>query len=240
MCQQSAKKIKKHFNNHEPSIFSKDLCSISRKIERCFPMNAHHQTALLLMSKAKQNQKSSSRRFFLVDVYHRLRDTSFYLHWSRLLTLFRRLRVVTLTVRIFSFFFAVLQTGTLVLLSATVLLVVVPLLLTSALVILLCAAIAAHRTNQILAQKLTGQRVCILFPTRLDSPFLIQHIMDMRERGYVLVLVSPHLFSPTGTWKRRFYTTAREERAMVFLVRRYYYFSLKKRVLAKLDTVYQF
>ena len=203
-------------------------------------MTTQQQTANNLLARAKQNRKSAWHRFFLIDLYLRLQDTSLYVHWQRILTALRRLRAVTLTFRILSLFFAVLQTGTFVLLSATLLLAVLPILLIGTLTILLSAVFTSRRANRRLSERLLGKRIYVIFPDTLSSSFLVQHTKDLCARGYAVILVSPYLFSPAGIRYNRFYTTVREEYDCIFLVRRYYYFSLKRRLLAHMDTIYQF
>ena len=203
-------------------------------------MTERPQAIKSIFAKSKQNQRSTAHRFFLFDLYDRLRHTTLYTQWQRLLTWIRRFRAVTLTLRIFSFLFAALQAGTLVLLFATLLLAVLPLLLLSALTVLLCAALASRRANRAFSKKLAGGQAYVIFPDTVNSPFLWQHVCDLQQRGYAVILVSPYLFSPAGIRQNKFYTTLREESEHVFLVRRYYYFSLKKNVLSKSNVVYQF
>ena len=193
-----------------------------------------------LLAGIRQQKKSAARHFFLLDLWERLRSTPLYAHWQRLLTWTRRFRAVTLTLRIFSFLFATLQAGTLVLLSATLLLAVLPLLLTGTLLLLLSAALSSRRSNRQLSKKLEQKSVYVLFPGDTNSRFLAQHVKDLHTRGYAVILVSPYLFSPVGLRTGRFYTTVREELDGVYLVRRYYYFSCKRSVLARLKVIYQF
>ena len=193
-----------------------------------------------LFRAAKQNCTGASRRFFLHDLYDRLRATPLYLHWSHLLAAMRRFRAVALTLRILTFLFAALQTGTLVLLSATLLLLVLPLLLLSALGVLFSAALASRRANRCLSRELADRCVYVIFPPSLNSRFLHLHVTDLRQRGYSVNVVSPYLFSTTGLFKKGFYTTVRREDHSIFLVRRYYFFSLKRKVLAKRSIILQY
>ncbi len=203
-------------------------------------MTKRQESASHLLVRANQNQKSAKKRYFFSDLYDRLRSTPLYLQWQHVLTLTRRFRAVALTVRIFTILFTALQTGTFVLLSATLLLATLPLLLIGIVAVLLAAALASRHTNRLLSQQLAKKRIYVIFPEAINTPFLLQHVKDLRAMGYAVILVSPYLLSPTGIAGKGFYTTAREEYDNVFLIRRYYYFSFKRRVLADHRAIYQF
>ena len=79
-----------------------------------------------------------------------------YAHWKRVSTLLRRFRAVSITARIITTLFAILQTGTLLLLTAVFLLIAILLGGIFMLVLLLISTVRAGKTNRILAKHATA------------------------------------------------------------------------------------
>ena len=187
----------------------------------------------------RENRELTRHRFFFGYLYARIRSTSLWVQWQRWLSYFRRVRTVTLVWRVLVFVFSVLQTGTLVLLSTLIFVVILPLLTVLMLGILITAAIESRRSNRFLREQLAGRRVCVLFLPPSASDFFAKHAVRLTEEGFAVLTVSPYLLSSRGIGRRRgFYSTLRREAPDLYLVRKYYFFSLQKRVLRELDVAF--
>lgn len=178
------------------------------------------------------------KRSFLTYAWASLRSSTLYAHWTGLLTYLRRFRTVALTLRVISVIFAILQTGTLVILSTVIFVILLPLALALTVGISLTILIEARRTNRQLLQASENQRVCLLFLREREGDFLLWNAKDLAQRGYVVIVLSPYPISPRGLGNRRFYCTVTEISNGVFLARRYYFFSLQKHVLSQRETVW--
>ena len=71
----------------------------------------------------------------------------------------------------------------------------------------------------------------------IKNPFLVQNARELATRGTVL-LISPYWLAARGIYPHGFYCTVRREAPQILLVRRYYFFSLRRHVLKNLDPVY--
>lgn len=193
-----------------------------------------------ILAHASRCQRLTRHRFFLAYAYDAVTHTPLWLHWRSLLTYVRRARTVAWTLRIISFVFLALRAGTLVLLATALILVILPALVATMLAILLTARLESRRTNRLLLKTTQGRRVCVLFLTaNAPCAFLSGGARDLVERGYTVILVSPYWISTRGMLERgRFYCTARAEAEQIYLVRRYYFFSLRKHVIAKRESTY--
>ncbi len=188
---------------------------------------------------AHENREMTRHRFFFGYLYARIRSTSLWAHWQRWLSYFRRFRTVTIVWRVLVFIFSVLQTGALVLLSTLLFVIILPLFIVLMLGILITAAIESRRSNRFLREKLAGRRVCILFLPPQKSDFFEQHAARLTEEGFSVLIVSPYLLSSRGIGSRNgFYSTLRREAPDLYLVRKYYFFSLQKHVLRSLDVAF--
>lgn len=187
---------------------------------------------------AERNRRMREKRSFLSYAWASVRGSTLYAHWTGFLTYLRRFRTVALVLRVTSFVFAILETGALVILSTVIFVILFPLALALLLGILLAVLIEGRRTNRMLARMTEGKRVCVLFLQRSEEAFLRWNACDLAKRGYVVLVLSPYFVWRKGLGNRRFFCTATEVCGRVFLVRRYYFFSLRKRVLDQRETVW--
>ncbi len=186
-----------------------------------------------IKKESARNQKLVSHRFFFGFAYDALTHTPLYTHWQAFLSLLRRFRAVAFFLRVLTVIFAIIETGTLVLLTTAVFLVILPLAVALMLGILITALLESRRTNRQMTRWLEGKEIFVLFLSQRENPFLEQNanLLSKTENAAVIV-VSPYLLSPRGLLhKESFYCTARRENENVYLIRRYYYFSFRKHVL---------
>ncbi len=191
-----------------------------------------------LQKKAEEHRLLTSHRFFFSYAWALFRRAPLYLHWQSLLSYIRRFRMITFLLRVGSILFTILETGALVLLSTAVFLVILPLAAALMLGILLTALLESKRTNRQLAAAVGSRPCCVLFLSEEKNPFLLENTKSLAACGKTVFVVSPYWISPKGLSSGRFYCTARREAAHIYLVRRYYFFSLRKHVLKKAGTVY--
>jgi hypothetical protein len=98
------------------------------------------------------------------------------------------------------------------------------------LAILITALLESRRIDRHLSRVIEGKGVYVLFMSEEPSAFFAQNVASLAEKGIVLI-VSPHLILSRGIGQGRFYCTARLECKNVYLIRRYYFFHVKKKLL---------
>ncbi len=168
------------------------------------------------------------------------RSAKLYAHWMRLVTVFRRFRLVTLILRLTAFVLSVLEAGALALLSALLLLFFLPILIFLSLGILLTVLWEAPKKNREIASQIKEKQIHVLFWENESGEFFKANARSLAaQEGNAVIVISPFYLSSRGIRKRSpFYVTARMEEKDLFLVRRYYFFSLQKAVLSKEKTAY--
>lgn len=187
-----------------------------------------------LWRSAEGHRRMTAHRFFFGYLHSLITEAPLYVQVSRFLRYVRRFRTVALVVRLIGIAAAILQTGTLVLLATALFLVLLPLGGALLLGLLLTALLESRRSNRLLQERLAGRQVTVLFLSPEQSPFFRANLRDLKARGQAILVVSPFLISSKGlAAKGRFYCTLREEERDVFLIRKYYFFSLRKHVLSK-------
>lgn len=190
--------------------------------------------------EALQNRRMLSHRFFSGYVYHLVTHAPLYSHWQRLLALLRRFRTVAFLWRILTVTVTVIETGALVILTTAIFLVILPISTALMLGVLLTARIESRRTNRQMRDRLREKSVYVLFLAATDNGFLWQNAKDLAASGKAVIVVSPFWISPKGMKKGHFYFTLRREAPNVYLIRRYYFFSLRKHVLKDATVAYLF
>ncbi|MBO4979235.1 MAG: hypothetical protein J6D16_02385 [Clostridia bacterium] len=179
----------------------------------------------------------ANRNYFLY-LSSLLRKTQIYRFWRRYLDVFRKFRLISLLFRIYSYLLVLLQLGTAFFIIILGFLILLPLVLLGATTVAFSALVFYRRENQRMRLLLKGQRIVVFFPTlggELDVGTLWRaHIeeLSLKENTTVLI-VSPHFWLGKGLTGKSFYFLLRKEAQNVYILRKHYYFSLRRAVLDK-------
>ncbi len=178
--------------------------------------------------------RSYRRRSYIRAVYENFMSSLPARVVTRLVLYLRRLRVVRLVLTLLVTVGAVLFVTVL---SAAAL----PFILAGAGVLAILAGLRSLRMNRRMSEVLAGVHVRVLIPGRAvrlakfddTAPsFFVRQARDMAATpGETVLVVSPYLLSRRGLGGRGAYFTARHEGGDVYILRRHYYFILRRRVL---------
>lgn len=204
----------------------------------------HSDNLTMPVSPAVQEQfrrATDTQHFFSLHNYlsyllARLHATSVWGLWQKLLTMARRYRLLTTTLRVITMIITWLETSAFFLLYTTIFLVTsVPLMLGS-LLMLIVGTFQHHRCNEELSATLTEQQIYVCVAAReglLDEDSYFRGLVrDLAARdNSAVIVVSPFFWKSHGIGERRQYVTLRHESRNIYLIRRHYYFSLRRHVL---------
>lgn len=192
-----------------------------------------------MLSAASENRSMSSHRRFLGYAYALVTHATWFTLWQNLLSYLRKFRMITFLFRTAAFLVTVLETGAFVLLTTALFLVILPLSGALMLGILLTALLESRITNRNMRRVLRGKRIYFLFGTRGENAFLEGNARDLARREDVAVaVISPYWFSGKGFGKSGFYCTVRREDEDLYLIRRYYFFLLRRCVDPEIEPIY--
>ena len=152
---------------------------------------------------------------------------------SKLMTYLRRLRVIQIVAAILT------AIGTIALVTV-VSAALLPFLIIGSLVLAIGASLRSRHMNRVLRRTLEGKHLRVFFPPRgaswaPDSFFMRQARAMAAEEGVAVVIVSPYSISRRGAGKKRFYFTARRDGEDLYVVRRHYFFTFRKKVMDVVD-----
>lgn len=186
-----------------------------------------------LLEEANRRAHHYRKRSFLRYLWEAVMESAPVTVITRLWQYVRRVRVVQTVV---SLALAVGAVTAVAVLSAAAF----PFLLFGTAVLTMFAALRSHRMNRRLQRELDGQRIRILVPPRgksLDEgSFFIRSARSMAsEKGVTVLVVTPYLLSGRGLGGKGRFFTARKEAEGLYLVRRHYFFVLRRRVLDAME-----
>lgn len=168
-----------------------------------------------------------------------LEDSRLFALWQRFLKYFRRFRFATTLMRLLPWILFLASTHTLLYAVVAVAFIGIPFLITAIATLWISVVLRHKSTNRAFASLLTQKTVLVFFPQRNGefgrSDFWRANLLSLSQNDdVIIIIVSPFVFSPCGLFDGRFYYNARAEKRNVFLVRRHYFFSLRKHVLLPL------
>ena len=148
---------------------------------------------------------------------------------------FRRFRLIRTVFTVFSVVFTLLGTGLAVLVLTVISLVVLPVAVLCGFAVVFASAVLRRRAIRGIEGELRGKRVSVFFPERegkgLDSTFLDGVCRRLADEGETVLVVTPYFISPSGLGGRGGFLAYRKESESVYLVRRYLFFALRKKLL---------
>ena len=187
------------------------------------------------LARQSEETRRLSRRSYVGYLIACLRATSAWELWQNLLTFARRWRLLATILRILTIAVTWLETSAIFLLSATVLGVLGLPLLVGAVIMLLIGIFQHRLCNKALAKALAGRRLYVLIADRAaldtDSYFrgMVRDLAGCADS--TAIVVSPYFWKSTGIFRGSPYVTLRRETPNIYLIRRHYFFSLRRHVL---------
>ena len=178
-------------------------------------------------------------RSYFKTVIAFIKSSLLYRAWIKCLSLFRRFRLLTYIAAFISYALALVGTGALLLVYLSVAAVTITVSALALSVFLVIALYDIKRSNAYLSDKLCGKDVYIFFSSSSgaisQNSFFGQNALDISMyNDACILLVTPSLFSRKGLYQQHFFLTLKKECDNIFIIRKYYYFSFKKRVIPEL------
>ena len=181
----------------------------------------------LLLEQITATVEQSRRRGFFSDVRATVREARPYRVYQAFLARLRQLRMIGFILKIIGYVFAFLQTGTLFLLTAALFFVILPVAILGSATVLLVARLDMRKSRRRIQPMLTDKRVYVLFAA---GEFGLRSAKEMAEKAdAVCLLISPYWVSPKSPDGGRFYLNLRELAPNVLLLRRYFYFHIRRK-----------
>ena len=179
------------------------------------------------------------KRSYITHLWAQLTRTSFFSVYKRVINYIRRYTFITTSLKVASMVFLFIETTALLVISTSALIVslVLTLLLSQALMVL--TFFTRRRHNERNTALLSGKRVTVFFPPKgraFERDSFFAHFVTDTASGEdcICVIVSPYMLKSTGLDSSRgAYYISRNDGQNILLVRRHYYFTLRKKIIDK-------
>lgn len=188
-----------------------------------------------VLKEIVRTYRKSQRKSLLRDVWASVKEARPYRFWQRILTYVRRFRMISFVVRILGYLFAILQTGTLVLLTTALFFIILPILTAVAAVLLTMAFLDVRKSRKRMEREIGERRVYVFFNLGNFGAETAAALAKGEDR--ICLSVSPYWLTAEGHRGNRFYLNVRREDEHFFLIRRYFFFHIRKKLLKSDRTV---
>ncbi len=171
-------------------------------------------------------------------LFRLIKSTSLWAVFGKWAVRFRRFRLFSTALRIITKIVILAESGVAFVALFSAMVVILPFVLILSAASLLVAMIRSRSANRFFAEKLKDKKVYILFAGKKQlskngrsRSFFDVNARDLADENSVCFIVSPYFFSRKGLGKRDFYVTARFEDENLYIVRKSYFFMLRRKVI---------
>lgn len=224
----------------EVKKLKKELSALKKQVGMPEAETPHYKSKMAELSARAEYSILTENKNYIGFLINKIRRTRIFELWNKYMSYFRKLGVVPITIKAISYILVLVETSAALFLIATSFIVIIP-LVTAIFASMIISAVVSYRTdNKRMSLAIDGKNIFVFFPRGKDElsgrSFWTSSLLDIAShKDSAVIIVSPFFLSISGLGGKhnRFYTNLRRERDNVFLVRRHYFFSLRKHVLTK-------
>ena len=197
--------------------------------------NAAPHEALLVHQA--QNEVLFSKKRYFTYIFQLIGFTSVFHIYKRILAFFRRYSFISTTLKILLAVLTVVQSSAIFVLATSASVVLLPFMLLVSYAAFFLAHFNRKRNDAVNKELLRHKRIFVFFPPKKralcqDSYFsgMVKELSEAPD--HICIVVSPHFWRNRGLFgNNKYYRFSRAESESILLVRRQYYFMLKKNIL---------
>ena len=186
----------------------------------------------------RENADASESSSYFAWLKSSIKAAAFTSFFQKVLKYFRRFRLIRTLFTIFSYIFTFLGTGVALIIVSAIFLIIMPIF---AVVIFAAVFLSVFKRKKVCAfmkEELNEKKVFVFIPPRdpkyYNSPFFVGNCRDMaKSENSAVIVVTPYFMDAKGINSHRAFLTLRKESDNIYTVRRYIFFTLRKRVLEK-------
>lgn len=193
----------------------------------------------IALDKRADYEYMFSKRNYISFMFANLKHTSLFNIYKRFVNVIRRYSFFTISFKIISVLFLMVETATLFVLSTSAFVVSIILTVITSQILMLFTLFVRKKSLKNDLEHLKDKSVTVFFPPKnrafdIDSYLAGSAISEAGKKDSAVVIVSPFSFKTVGiNASKHPYFVSRHDGDNILLVRRYYYFSLKKHILDK-------
>ena len=221
---------------------SREIDELKREIDELngkggkWQKQGKYQSAL--KRRADYEDMFSKRNFFSFAFSH-LKHTSFFSLYKKMISIFRRYTFLTITLKIASVLFLLVETAALFVISTSAFFISIVLTFITSYIFAFLTIFVRHKSNRENIEILKDKNVTVFFPPKerafdLDSYFAGFAKSIVENKNSAVVIVSPFTMKTIGlNGSKKKYFASRLDGENILIVRRYYYFTLRNKIIER-------
>ncbi len=182
---------------------------------------------------------------FTAWLRHIFKSTTPVKIFKRIYRYFRRFTLIRTVILVSSYIFTFLGTGIAFIVITAIFLVIMPLFALICFAFVFASLLDRKKTHKKMSEALGEKNVFVFLPARNDSfeksNFFRGNCLELAsKKDCAVLIVSPYYILKKGIGGKNFFFSVREESKNIYIIRRYAFFYLRKRLLDTSDrqTVY--
>ncbi len=198
-----------------------------------------HDKYLGAFGKAVDTEYLYSKKNYISYIFSVIKNTSVFKVYKKIINVVRRYTFITTSLKVASFIFALLETGAVLILSASALIITVPLSLLLSQLFVFLTFFARKKSLDKCKKYICEKNVTIFFPNSryaFDKRAYFYGLVkeEAEKRDSYVIIVSPYSFDRIGLGgSKKQYYIYRTDGERILLIRKHYYFALKSQVIFK-------
>lgn len=209
-----------------------------KNIRSLLKLNDKHSYYDTIAERKNTEMLTRSDNYFTY-LYKTVKLSSIYGIFDRLVTYFRRIRLIGTVVNVITFILTLLRTGTMIIVYGVLILLFIPITILLSALVPAFSMITSSKSNKLMKEQLSGKDVYIFNPSRSSdfeqSAFFSANVRSLAELdNSAVIVVSPYFLKsiPNSTRENINFSISKDA-PNIYFIRRYYYFVLFKKVLQK-------
>ncbi len=219
----------------EVSVLKSELESTQERL--LIRKNADPTQALL--THQAQNAVLFSKKRYFTYIFKLFSFTSIFSIYKKILAFLRRYSFISTTLKVIVAILTVVQSSAIFVLATSVSFLSVPFILVISYTVFFLAHFQRKKNDAVNKKLLAHKKIFVFFPPKKRALSPESYFSGMvesfsQEEDHICIIVSPHFWRNRGLCgNKKPYRFSRMEGDRILLVRRQYYFMLKKNILEK-------
>ncbi len=189
--------------------------------------------------KQAQNEYLFSKNRYSAYIYDQIRRTSVFQVYAKIIRSVRRFTFIKTTLKILAILLGAIESSAIFVISASFFVISLPFTLFISNATLILTFFKGKQINAANKERILEKKVTILFPQKghpfTPNSYFCSMAEDIaKDESNFCIIVSPYFWSSTGLHgkKGKPFLASRLEKDNILMIRRHYFFTLKKKVLS--------
>lgn len=189
-----------------------------------------------LLAHQAQNEVLFSKKRYFTYIFQLITSTSVFNLYKKILAFLRRYSFISMTLRIVLAVLTVLQSSAIIVIATSASFLSLPFILVCSYAVFFFAHFHRKRNDANNKKLLAHKHIFVFFPPKRRALFPDSFFSGMvaelaKKEDHICIVVSPHFWRNRGLFgNKKLYRFSRVEGERILLVRRQYYFMLKKNI----------